>query len=41
MYGNWLRQGFIRPLNENGMGLIGLPQPESDVDDIGHYLDWY
>jgi hypothetical protein len=43
--GNWLRQGLIRPLHENGMGLIGIPRPEGDTvdveDDSGHYFDWY
>ncbi|EXA29442.1 hypothetical protein FOVG_19081 [Fusarium oxysporum f. sp. pisi HDV247] len=43
--GNWLCQGLIRPLHENGMGLIGIPRPEGgsqDVDDdSGHYFDWY
>jgi hypothetical protein len=43
--GNWLRQGLIRPLHENGMGLIGIPRPEGDSqdvdDDSGHYFDWY
>jgi hypothetical protein len=43
--GNWLRQGLIQPLHENGMGLIGIPRPEGDSqdvdDDSGHYFDWY
>lgn len=43
--GNWLRQGLIRPLHENGMGLIGIPRPEGDSPDVddnsGHYFDWY
>lgn len=43
--GHWLRQGLIRPLRENGMGLIGIPQPEGDSqdidDDTGYYFDWY
>ena len=42
--GNWLRQGLIQPLHENGMGLIGIPRPEGDMqddDDSGHYFDWY
>ncbi|KAF4490369.1 Ribonuclease H [Fusarium agapanthi] len=43
--GNWLHQGLIQPLHENGMGLIGIPRPEGDSqdvnDDSGHYFDWY
>jgi hypothetical protein len=39
--GNWLRQGLIRHLHENGMGLIGIPRPEGDFqevdDDSEHY----
>ncbi|KAI8399950.1 hypothetical protein FOFC_03346 [Fusarium oxysporum] len=32
--GNWLRQGLIQPLHENGMGLIGIPRPEGDSRDV-------
>ncbi|KAG7408682.1 hypothetical protein Forpe1208_v012275 [Fusarium oxysporum f. sp. rapae] len=36
---------LIRPLHENEMGLIGIPRPEGDSqdvdDDSGHYFDWY
>jgi hypothetical protein len=41
--GNWLRQGLIQHLHENGMGLIGIPRPEGDSqevdDDSEHYFD--
>jgi hypothetical protein len=37
---HWLRQGLIRPLHENGMGLFGIPQPEGDSQDIIRRREW-
>lgn len=43
--GSWLRRGLIQPLYENGMGLIGIPRLEEDLQELddgsGHYFDWY
>lgn len=33
--GSWLREGHIRPLNLNGMGMPMEPEAEDDLEEIG------
>lgn len=42
--GSWLREGHIKPLSSNEMGLPMEPQPEDDTDamddDVADLLEW-
>jgi hypothetical protein len=42
--GSWLREGHIKPLSLNGMGLPMEPQLEDDTeaidDDVADLLEW-
>jgi hypothetical protein len=43
--GNWLKQGLIKPVSANGMGLPVSPPPGNDIDSIDDEMvasiEWY